>query len=180
MPEHFVIAIDGPAGSGKSTTAATIFSTFKNAGISIELVREYIKDALYEGRTNLLKNQLYILAKQYKRMKDIQDYGTVPIIVTDSPLQLQLYYCKDEPHYQELTVMIGALSSEFDNCHVFVNRASTYDTTGRYQTEKESDEISEWIYNYSSPFDYECAGDAHGQYKISQLLLRQFKENMEL
>jgi tRNA uridine 5-carbamoylmethylation protein Kti12 len=66
-----VINLFGGPSTGKSTTAAYLFYYLKNKNLNIEYVREYAKDVVYEGSYHKLQNQIYITAKQYKRMKDI-------------------------------------------------------------------------------------------------------------
>jgi ATP:corrinoid adenosyltransferase len=58
----------GPC-AGKSTTAAGLFYLMKVSGYNVELVTEYAKDMTWEGRHNILGDQLYILAKQNRRLE---------------------------------------------------------------------------------------------------------------
>jgi adenylate kinase family enzyme len=63
-----VINLFGGPGSGKSTLAAGLFERMKIQGLSVELVTEYAKDMVWERRGNILDDQLYILAKQHRRL----------------------------------------------------------------------------------------------------------------
>ena len=67
-----VINLYGGPGTGKSTTAAHVFALLKQRDVNAELVREYAKDIVWEGRTHLLSGvfpyQLVIFSKQNKRI----------------------------------------------------------------------------------------------------------------
>ena len=69
----------------------------KLEGLNVELVTEYAKDMTWEGRGNILEDQLYMLAKQNRRLSRLQD--KVDFAMTDSPLFLGLAYSK--PDYFE-------------------------------------------------------------------------------
>lgn len=155
-----VINLFGGPGSGKSTTAALVFAYLKSKHFNVELVREYAKDVVYENRLKLLQQQLYITAKQYKRMKDILDYGQVPLIVTDSPLLLGAYYARKMPYAKSLTDIISHLNSNFEHINVFIKRVKPYNPSGRVQNEAESDAASEYMYENFAPFDYIVNGDS--------------------
>jgi hypothetical protein len=158
-------------GSGKSTTAAYLFSFFKNRGKNIELITEYCKQLVYSKRENEMTNQIYLLAKQYKKMKDIEDYGHVPIVVTDCPLLLGLVYAKQLPYYEEFKNLVCKLHEGFENINVFIRRTKPYNPSGRLQNEQESDLLSPAIKELVK-FDYEIDGDERGQEQFAGYLLR--------
>ena len=58
-----VVNLYGGPGSGKSTTAAGIFSELKMLGLNTELVTEYAKDKVWEKHESILDNQIYVFAK---------------------------------------------------------------------------------------------------------------------
>lgn len=126
----------GP-GAGKSTLAAGLFHELKKKNINCELVREYAKDVVWEGRIHLLENQIYIFAKQLKRQVDLKD--KVDYIITDSPLFLSLYYADNLTRAFENLVLEEY--NKFDNINYFVNRTKEYNPAGRLQTEKEAMDI---------------------------------------
>jgi hypothetical protein len=80
----------GGPGSGKSTTAALLFGKLKSRGVRAELVTEYAKDLVWEGRTKTLGSQLYVTGKQSWRQERL--VGQVDVIVTDSPIPMGLVY----------------------------------------------------------------------------------------
>ncbi len=76
----------GP-GAGKSTLAADIFQAGKRLGKSIEMVREYAKELVWEGRP---LDQLALFAEQTRREASLS--GNVDFVVTDSPAALGVIY----------------------------------------------------------------------------------------
>lgn len=127
-----VVDLYGGPGTGKSTTAAHLFALLKQRGVNCELVREYAKDVVWEGRTHLLHNQIYIFAKQLKRQLDL--LGKVDVVITDSPLLLSTVY-NDDPDLQRLVVKTY---SEFRNVNVMLERVKAYQPAGRVQDEAEA------------------------------------------
>jgi hypothetical protein len=89
-----VINLWAGSGCGKSTTAADVFARMKLAGLSVELVTEYVKQWAWRGVSIGPWDDVYIFAKQLRRESSL--YGKVDYIVTDSPLGLGAVY---ERHY---------------------------------------------------------------------------------
>ena len=79
----------GPC-AGKSTTAMGLSYKMKLAGKNVEYVTEYAKSLTWEKRDRVLENQLYILAKQDKKLRDLD--GQVDWAVSDSPLIIGIDY----------------------------------------------------------------------------------------
>lgn len=154
-----VINLWGGPSSGKSTLAAGIFHELKSKGIECELAREYAKDVVWEGRTHLLENQLYLFAKQAKRIKDLID--KVEFVITDSPILMGYVYLSKTSATEEYkealkTVMILEHNS-MQHMDVLVPRLKPYSNAGRTQTEKEAraldiDIIDLWNTNGSDLF----------------------------
>ena len=63
-----VINLFGGPGSGKSTTAASVFSKLKIMGYNVELVTEFAKDMVWEQHDSIFDNQLLIFA-EHKNLK---------------------------------------------------------------------------------------------------------------
>lgn len=97
-----VINFFGGPNSGKSTQAAGLFHKMKTEGCSVEHVNEYAKMCVWENRMELLEDQLYVMAKQNRRIKRLE--GKVGFAVTDSPILLSSIYrtAYGEPHYTDL------------------------------------------------------------------------------
>ena len=127
-----VINLIGGPGSGKSTTAAGLFNLMKLQGIKCELVVEYAKEVVYEGRKP--DDQLYILAQQNRRLRRLQ--GHVDYVITDSPLLLSIIYASDYP--ESLSQLVIDLYKKYDNTLFYLQRNKPYEKYGRTQTLEEA------------------------------------------
>lgn len=144
----------GPC-AGKSTVAADLFSRLKRRGVNVELVTEYAKDVVWEGRHNILKDQLYVVAKQNRRLERLR--GKVDIVITDSPLLLCAVYSEMSPHPAHFKPLVKDLWDSYDNLSVFVERPGGYDKTGRTQGSIEEAKdidhrIKSMLIDYRVPF----------------------------
>lgn len=134
-----VINIFAGPGAGKSTTAARLFSEMKIRHMDVELVTEYAKELLAEGRMNvLLEDQIYITAKQARKIKRIED--KFKFIVTDAPIVQGLLY-KPHDYFTGFEPLIVEIFKTYNNYNFFLARKTKYDTNGRYQTEDQAKEI---------------------------------------
>ena len=154
-----VINIFGGPGIGKSTTASGLFYLMKKNNLNCEYVTEYAKDLVWEKRFDILENDpLSVLSEQHRRVDRLKD--KVDYVVTDSPIILGAIYAtlfqtsKNDLgenglfHYCGLT---HELFHKFDNCNYFLihpPKKVQYQQVGRSQTEQESAEIDEKIFNY--------------------------------
>jgi deoxyadenosine/deoxycytidine kinase len=131
-----VINLFGGAGVGKSTLAAGLFHHMKCNGYDVELVTEYAKDMVYEQRTNIMEDQVYIHAKQYRRVSKL--IGKVEYVVTDSPILLSAAYTTDG-YFKSLEPLIFETFTSFDNINfVIVRPNEAYNQNGRIQNELEA------------------------------------------
>ncbi len=142
-----VVNLIGVPCSGKSTSAAYIFSKLKMKGLKCELVTEIAKDMIYEGRLRRLHNQLIVAGEQYDRLDRLRD--KVDITITDAPLILQpIYYKRNNcPHPSYFKDIIFEYYKTFDNINYFLKQPYTFDSTGRVTTSEDSDDIHDAIYN---------------------------------
>ena len=92
----YVINLFGGPSTGKSTLAALLFGTLKSKyDLNCEYVNEYAKDLVYEKRNQiLLKDQLYIFAKQNHKLLMIKESNDVDFVINDSPLLLSNVFGK--------------------------------------------------------------------------------------
>lgn len=142
-----VISLFGGPGSGKSTSAAYIFSLFKNKGYVAELVQEYVKTWAWEGRKIDTYDQILFAGKQVKAESRL--FGVVDLIVTDSPVWLSAFYAHRHCPpvlYQGVEALVRSFysQSEIDghtHIPVFMNRSKPYVPKGRYETEEQAVEI---------------------------------------
>lgn len=142
----------GP-GAGKSTTAAGLFYKMKKTGKSVELVTEYAKDMVYEERSNIFEDQLYLLAKQNRRIARLN--GKVDYIITDSPILLQYAYQKKHqgPCYL-MENLTKKLFEKLDNLNILINRTKPYSKQGRNETEEQARELDNIIKEMLIPYSY--------------------------
>lgn len=137
-----VINIFGGPGAGKSTTAAGLFFEMKKRQIEVELVTEYAKDMTWEKRHNVLSDQLYILAKQNRRVQRLA--GQVEWVITDSPLLLGLVY-KTEGYHSSFDAFAMEVFNSYDNHNFLIGRDFEYQAAGRNQTAEQAVEVDNVI-----------------------------------
>lgn len=169
-----IVNLFGGPGSGKSTGAAYIYSKLKMHGICAELVTEFAKDKFWEETVATFHNQLYIFAKQYFRITRCTE--KVDVIITDSPILLSLIYKNENDMLSEnFDKMALELFNSYDTYNVMLNRVTPYDPVGRFQTEKESDELSTKIRNMLNHNDIsydEYPGNEQGYDEIVEKIIK--------
>lgn len=134
----------GP-GSGKSTTAAGLFYEMKKQGYEVELVTEYAKDMTWEERFNVLTDQLYVLAKQNRRIHRLS--GKVDWVITDSPILMGLMY-KPQNYYESFNKFIFEVWNSYENLSFLLSRDFDYNPNGRNQTYEEAIDIDNRIHKF--------------------------------
>lgn len=140
-----IINFWGGPGLGKSTSSAELFAYMKKAGYNVELVTEAIKDFIWENRTTIYSDQLYILAKQNRRIQRL--IGKVDYIVSDSPILLGLIYT-DPSYYKTFSNFVKELWDSYDNTNILLSRSFEYQPLGRNQTEAEAIEIDKKVKDF--------------------------------
>ena len=137
----------GPS-SGKSTQGAGLFYKMKQAGYSVELVNEFAKEIVWEGNEPMLKDQLFVLAHQNRKL--VRLAGKVDYIITDSPVLLSIVYrhLYGGAMYSDL---IDKLALEcygmYDNINFMLERGNGFENEGRAQSFEQSIEIDKEIIN---------------------------------
>lgn len=149
-----VVNLFGAPGAGKSTGAAYIFSKLKMTGVNAELVTEFAKDKVWEESKAVFQNQAYIFGKQYFRISRVQD--KVDVVITDSPILLSSFYANDEILGEEFDALIMKVFNSYDSMNVFINRVKPYNPSGRFQTEAESDALSEEMRTFLDKHNIAC------------------------
>jgi len=127
-----VINIFGGPGAGKSTLAAGMYFYMKTQGHSVELVTEFAKDKVWEGSTEVLKNQLYVMGKQQHRVNRL--VGKVDYIITDSPILNSVVYSNCNT-VKKVTKQVFAL---YNNKNIFLIRSKDYVQAGRNESEAQA------------------------------------------
>lgn len=150
----------GP-GAGKSTLAAATFASLKASGVCAELVTEFAKDCVWEGREGPLRCQPYVFGEQLWRLERLRGRG-VEVAVTDSPILLAALYGRGSvpPSFANLVVDYALRERPLN---VRVRRVKPYDPRGRLQTEEEArkldDEIDRLVDAAGGRFDLTVYGD---------------------
>jgi len=128
-----VVNLFGGPGVGKSTNATGLFYEMKKRYINGEYVSEYAKWMVWEKRTNILADQVYILAKQNRLLEQLQGHG-VDYAVTDSPLPTGLLYTTNSyfPSYRPLLM---EMFNQYENVNILLTRNHPYNPVGRFQDE---------------------------------------------
>jgi hypothetical protein len=139
-----VINLWGGPGAGKSTTAAAVFYEMKKRQIEVELVTEYAKDMTWEKRHNVLSDQLYIIAKQNRRIQRLD--GQVEFAITDSPLPLGLLY-QPPGYFTTFEPFVMEVWNSYNNYNFLLGRDFEYQPVGRNQTAEEAVEVDKALVN---------------------------------
>lgn len=142
MKNTRVINFYGGPSSGKSTAAAGLFYKMKMAGFSVELTDEFAKECVWEGNVPMLKDQLWILAHQHRKILRLAD--KVDYVITDSPVLLSPIYRElyEGPLYSDLIdKMALECYNMYDNINFMLTRPIGFEETGRAQDETQSIQI---------------------------------------
>jgi thymidylate kinase len=141
-----VINLYGGPSSGKSTQGAGLFYRMKQAGHSVELVNEFAKEVVWEGNVPLLKDQLYVLAHQHRKL--VRLAGKVDYVITDSPVLLSIAYrgLYDGPMYSDLIDQLALECYQmYHNINFMLGRPASFESIGRAQDYDQSKRIDQSI-----------------------------------
>lgn len=172
-----IVNLFGAPGAGKSTGAAYIFSQLKLAGINAELVTEFAKDKVWEETKEVFNNQAYIFGKQYFRISRCAN--KVDVIITDSPLPLSCIYNNNPVLGEDFNKVVFNVFNSYENLNFFINRVKPYNPVGRFQSEKESDEVSVSMLEFLSNNNIEVTridGNTEGYWTIIAAIIKKSLE----
>lgn len=127
-----VINLFGGPGVGKSTTAAGLFFEMKKMGLEVELVQEYAKDMVWEQRHNVLEDQIYVFAKQQRRIARLVAHN-ISWVITDSPIPLGLVYVKPDTLGDNFSNLVMETFDSYENYNFLLSRNVAYNPVGRNQ-----------------------------------------------
>ena len=136
----------GGPGVGESTLAARFFAHLKQQKANIELVQEFVKQYVYEGRRIRSWNYVHTFASQFEAEHRLMQ-GGVQRIVTDSPLLLQCVYAKHHGCvvHQQLAQICKRFDEEFPSLNFFVRRNFHFQEVGRWENEGQAIEMDRII-----------------------------------
>ncbi len=141
-----VINIFAGPGSGKSTTAVSLFAELKKMNKKVEYVSEFAKDLTYEKSFTTLDDYLYIFAQQHHmllRLKDQVDYA-----ICDGSFLLGYVFYKNNCIYDEkmFKTMLIDVFNKYENMNYFLQRADIqYQDYGRKESLIEAINLDEKI-----------------------------------
>jgi hypothetical protein len=144
------ICFYGGPGSGKSSTAAWVFSELKRLGYNVEMSPEVIKPWTFIGRYPKSLDQLFLFATQVHQTDNALD-GKVDLVVEDCPILANLYYAKqiDFPGFDNLLSWSSIFEEIYPALNVFLHRDfDSYSEVGRFHTRKEADVISNDMHGF--------------------------------
>lgn len=176
-----IVNLYGGPGAGKSTVAAQLYAEMKIRGFASEMVREFIKGWVWEGRKTQPGDQLFFYANQCREERILMLAG-VDCVITDSPLGLCNFFGqKYDPVEKEFNSTLPLLKDHLQMCqnmgyrvvNVFLIRKSEYDPQGRYEDEKTAKqydrEIREHLKEIGMPF-VEVDADTSAAVRIAELV----------
>ena len=143
-----VINFYGGAGVGKSTQAAGLFYHMKSQGYNVELINEYAKQMVWEGHSEVMRDQFFLAANQHRQM--IRLDGKVDYCITDSPMLLNIVYrdMYGEPLYSDvLDKLVLECHNRYENINIFMSRppVAKFKQEGRLQDYIQSCTVDERI-----------------------------------
>ena len=142
-----VVNLFAGEGAGKSTMAAGLFHNLKMKGITCEYATEYAKDCVWENRKDIFSDQLYIIAKQNRKLIRLKD--KVECVITDSPLVLGLNYRTPNDYLpSSFEPMVMDLFNSYNNLNFFVIRKKEYNPIGRNGTKEQAEEMDKKIVDF--------------------------------
>jgi len=164
-----IINLFGGPGCGKSTTAAGLFYELKSKGLQIEYVTEYAKDLTWENRQNVLEDQLYVFAKQQRRLARLVDHK-IDWVITDSPLLLSLVYVNPKDLSVSFHDLVVEIFNKYENFNFLLKRNVRYNPIGRNQDEYQALLIDQKIRTMLQQYDITHTQILGGQTAVDSIL----------
>jgi hypothetical protein len=171
MKQTLVVNLIAGSGAGKSTNACRLFAMLKDLGVDVELVTEYVKDMVWEGRTEIFNCQPYIFGKQLYKLQRVN--GKVDVIITDRPIFLDTIY--DPEQDEDFRKYILKKFDQFNNLNIYLNRTKKFNPNGRNENTIEEaivldNKIKKQLDELFIPYT-EINGDAEGCKEILEAII---------
>ena len=147
----------GP-GAGKSTLAAGVFAELKFRNINCELVREFVKDLVWEENP-ATEDQEWIYANQRRRLHIMR--GKVDVVLTDAPLLLSLVYHQSRSSRAFKSIVTAEYWS-YNNLDIVVSRVKKFNPRGRMHTLEQAEALDQLIYDIVPQSHFTVTGDHQG------------------
>ena len=116
----------------------------KHHNVNAELITEYAKDLVWEGRLHLNRNDIEIFTEQLKRQFRL--HGKVDVMITDSPILLSSVYVQPFDELFHATVMREF--KKYNNLNFFIERVKPYMKIGRMETKNGAKAIDDRIVEF--------------------------------
>ncbi|MBQ9619668.1 MAG: PriCT-2 domain-containing protein, partial [Neisseriaceae bacterium] len=145
-PENkLLINVYGSPATGKSYTAEHLAAALRDAGIACELVTEYATELIHQGRTDELKDQVFVTGEQLRREQAALNHAN--IVITDSPTALGIIYA---PEHQKAALHdIAAQSDKIPHINILLRHdyesLATFSMNGRIHDKEQSLAIQEQL-----------------------------------
>lgn len=149
MKQTIVVNLFGGPSIGKSTAAADLFTRLKMLGVDAELAPEYMKELIWDERVTTFDDQLYITAKQNRRIMRL--IGKVDVAITDSPIPLGAIYARrrNDPNADLFDQLFHNIFITNRNINIVLPRIHKHVDNGRIHGEDESltidQDIERWL-----------------------------------
>jgi nicotinamide riboside kinase len=146
--ELTVVNMFGGPGTGKSVTAADLFSMMKKAGKKVELVHEVAKDYVWEDWSHIFGEQDFIFGNQHRLIRRLV-YHDVDYAIVDSSIILGLFYMP-EWFPESFKPFVIDMFNTYNNVNVMFERNPNipYQQWGRNETEQQAREKDAQIRNF--------------------------------
>lgn len=151
-----VLNIMAEPGAGKSASSSGAYNQLAVNGFNVELVSEVAKGFAWESQEDengkkilhpvFTKNQqIYFLGAQNRGLECVEDH--VEIAVLECPLLLTAIYAPPN-YFKSFEPLVLEQYNDYDNINILLKRTHNYNTAGRNQDEKQSQEVRERLMRF--------------------------------
>ena len=136
MKKTVTVNFFGGPGTGKSTTAAGLFTLLKKKGKHCEYISEFAKELVWEEHNVALDCQPLIAGEQIFRQHKLQD--KVDVVVTDSPLIINLLHngFGVTDNYKKWLIEVFNMFNNVNFLLIVDRESRPYETEGRTESKE--------------------------------------------